>query len=160
MKLLLLVCSIVAALEFVGCSPQRLCWEAPPVPPVDVASADIYEDGGTAFVVFTDGRGCEYRICLDGRESEVEAPRSLYVNATYPTQAGARILDPEGSLGSSIHRALAAWLEEQMTERLRESLFELNTVVGLSEPELRAARVFGVLRGFEARARSPQAASD
>ena len=148
MKLLRCACVVVAALQLIGCSSQRSCWESPPASPLEVAAADIYEDGGTALVVFTDARGCEYRLCRDGRESEIRVPRHLYINARYPTEDGARVLDPATLLGRSIHRALVAWFEERLTEKLRVQLFELRTLVGLSESETRTARVLELIRGF------------
>ena len=147
-KLLRFACVVVAAVQLAGCSSQQFCWESPPASPLEVVDADIYEDGGTALVIFTDARGCEYRLCRDGRESEVEAPRHLYINATYPTEDGARVLDPASRQGRSIHRALVAWFEERMTEKLRVQLFELKTLVGLSESETRTARVLELIRGF------------
>ena len=141
-------CVIVMALLLGGCSPQRACWEVSPVSPVEVSAADIYEDGGTAFAIFADARGCEYRVCCDRRETDRGVARHLYIDATYPTDEGAQLLDPGSRMGQSIRGALVTWFEGRLTEKLSAQLFEHKTLVGLNELETRTARVLEVIRGF------------
>jgi hypothetical protein len=126
--------------------------------PVTVDSADIYEDGGTAVVVFIDARGCEYEICLDGREGPDPAPRCLYISAKYPTDKRARKLDPTSDLGLGIHHSLQRWYEANHSQEKRSQLEGAATVVGLSDMDVMALRVLTVLRGFRRGACSERAA--
>ena len=148
MKQQYLVCLAVVVAMLAGCSSHQACWEASPVSPVKVLGADVYEDGGTAFVVFTDARGCKYRVCRDRRESELEGSRDLYLNAIYPTDEGARVLDRESPQAQAIRGALVDWFESRVTEKVKMQIFEQKTVVGLDESEMMTARVLEVIRGF------------
>jgi hypothetical protein len=155
---LVLVIGALTVILVTGCSPQQFCWEIDPVDPVTVGSADIYEDGGTAVVVFTDARGCEYEICLDNREGPDPAPRCLYISAKYPTDERARRLDPNSDHGLAIHHSLQRWYEAHYSPEKRSQLESAATVVGLSEMDVMALRVQAVLRGFRRGACSERAA--
>ena len=148
------------ALLVSGCAGPRACWRDSPVLPVEVTYADIYRDGGTGVVVFTDARGCEYTVCRDGRMSSGSVPRCLYIGAPYPTRDGAELLDPDSGLAEGIRAALVDWFERELTPEQQVKLRAVRTVVGLTKSEVRALRVLGIILGLEDRLCARRAAAN
>ena len=79
-----------------------------------------------------------------------EEARCLYINALYPTDEEASVLDPDSDLASGIHRVLVGWLDARFTRDRQVELREARMVVGLSDAEVRALRLLEFLRGSTA----------
>ncbi|MBN2565285.1 MAG: hypothetical protein JXB46_06210 [Candidatus Eisenbacteria bacterium] len=75
-------------------------------------------------------------------------PARLYINATHPTEEGARAIKSGSRQARAVRRVLIEWFEERLTGKLRSQLLDKRTLVGLNDTETRIARVLEVTRGF------------
>ena len=144
---MLVLCSLACAAA--GCAAHRECWDAPPVAPVTVAEADIYRDGGTAYLVFTDARGCTYRVCADSRMTVPLENRCVYINAVYPTDEGAQLLATGGSLAQGIATVLQDWVDERLPAQRQNEMLAAASVSGMSRDEAHVYRVLCMAAGLK-----------
>jgi hypothetical protein len=131
------------------------------VEPVRGMQSDAYEDGGTAFVRFTDARGTPFVACLDGRErvedpgdgkdfwtSNLEAIENyhLYLDAQYPTDATAVQVLVRGPEESALYGLLLRWAKNQPRT---EEVAAMKTVIGCPDEDLTLYRVHRLLERFD-----------
>jgi|GEM_PF-3494237 len=85
-------------------------------PPIHLAQASYYEDGGTVAFVLVGARGDTLRGGFDGRMQEglSSYPQHCYVGNVYPTRRGARLLP----LWGSEERALVGMLTAAVRDTL------------------------------------------
>ena len=164
MRCLLALGLAMFSLALLACSEPDECWRQPPELPVDVTGADMYEDGGSVYVEFTDARGCAYTVARDGRmriePEQLDDPRCLYIGARHVTDDGAEFLDPDSELARGILAALLDWFDREFAPEAQAMLRSRVSVIGLTEREVEALRLLSFVRGLESRLCAKRAASN
>jgi hypothetical protein len=92
------------------------------VPPMRIASADRFADGGTLKFEIADTLGHTLVGCFDGRMVAIESARPglLYLNAEYPTRPNARALPLGGEEERAVVRLLAGLLDVELGRDWRQ----------------------------------------
>lgn len=83
-----------------------------------------YKDGGTTGFIL-ELNGIEERFCLDGRmESISGTQRHVYLNATHPSQAGAKMLPIGGDEEAMILSILSNYLDSELSAEEQSRLLQ------------------------------------
>jgi len=124
--------------------------------PITVEDIQFYEDGGTIGVIIKDKNDKKFMFCLDGRMQEIKfgetpKPTHVYVGAVYPETKGAQSIPIGGKEEKSILDVLQAWLDQELSSDEKEALLTKNSVIGLSEKELKAHRILHIIKSLKNR---------
>ncbi len=92
--------------------------------PVRMIDVLYYRDGGTTgFIV--EVNGIEERFCLDGRVESISGPqRHVYLNATHPSQDGAKEIPIGGDEEARILSILSTYLDSELSAEEQSRLLE------------------------------------
>jgi len=120
---------------------------------VEIIDILYYRDGGTTGIIIKDSYGKNFSFCFDGRLQEVNKTnkRHIYLGATYPTDPNAQKLLIGGAEEKSILKILRNWVAGKIPKEEQVKLSNINTVVGLSEEELKIYRVLKIIGILENR---------
>ena len=114
----------------------------------DIKDVFYFSDGGTTGFITEKENGEEFKFCFDGRMfvgSDPPPPRHFFINATHPTSEGAERLDTDSPEEIALIASLDNWLVTNYPAGELFRLLEIDTVVGLTEEELKPYRILNIV---------------
>jgi hypothetical protein len=117
----------------------------------NIREVHYFSDGGTTGFVAENMNGEELKFCYDGRmipDYEVTLPRHIYINAIHPERDGAQKLGLGSHEEEIILKSLKDWVSINYSPEEITKFTKVNTVVGLSDKELKLYRSLSILNKY------------
>jgi len=113
----------------------------------DIKEVYFFSDGGTTGFLSEKSNGEELKFCFDGRMhvGPGNPPRHIFINATHPEYDGAQELGLGSPEEEAILESLNNWLLKNYSKDELIRLSKINTVVGLTEDEIKPYRVLNLI---------------